>query len=333
MKKTTIIAEAGVNHNGSLKKAIKLIDIAAKSGADIIKFQSFTAENVVTRNAKKANYQKISTVKDESQLQMLKKLELNLKSHKKIISHCKTVGIEFLSSPFDNESISLLNKLRVKRFKVPSGEINNLPYLRKIGKIGKPVILSTGMSSINEIKKAIKVLTNSGTKKKLITVLHCNTDYPTKYQDVNLKAMLAIKEKLNVNIGYSDHTLGIEVPIAAVAMGATIIEKHFTLDKNSSGPDHKSSLNPKELKKMILSIRKIETSLGNGKKIPTNSELKNLIIVRKSIRASKNILKGEFFSEKNITVKRPANGISPMKWDKIIGKRSLKNYKIDDPIK
>ena len=332
MKKTTIIAEAGVNHNGSLKKAIKLIDIAAKSGADIIKFQSFTAENVVTRNAKKANYQKISTVKDESQLQMLKKLELNLKSHKKIISHCKKVGIEFLSSPFDNESISLLKKLRVKRFKVPSGEINNLPYLRKIGKIGKPVILSTGMSSINEIKKAIKILTNSGTKKKLITVLHCNTDYPTKYQDVNLKAMLAIKEKLNVNIGYSDHTLGIEIPIAAVAMGATIIEKHFTLDKNSSGPDHKSSLNPKELKKMILSIRKIETSLGNGKKIPTNSELKNLIIVRKSIRASKNILKGEFFSEKNITVKRPANGISPMKWDKIIGKRSLKNYKIDDPI-
>ena len=333
MKKTTIIAEAGVNHNGSLKKAIKLIDIAAKSGADIIKFQSFTAENVVTRNAKKANYQKISTVKDESQLQMLKKLELNLKSHKKIISHCKKVGIEFLSSAFDNESISLLKKLRVKRFKVPSGEINNLPYLRKIGKMGKPVILSTGMSSINEIKKAIKILTNSGTKKKLITVLHCNTDYPTKYQDVNLKAMLAIKEKLNVNIGYSDHTLGIEIPIAAVAMGATIIEKHFTLDKNSSGPDHKSSLNPKELKKMILSIRKIETSLGNGKKIPTNSELKNLIIVRKSIRASKNILKGEFFSEKNITVKRPANGISPMKWDKIIGKRSLKNYKIDDPIK
>ncbi len=332
MKKTTIIAEAGVNHNGSLKKAIKLIDIAAKSGADIIKFQSFTAENVVTRNAKKANYQKISTVKDESQLQMLKKLELNLKSHKKIISHCKKVGIEFLSSPFDNESISLLKKLRVKRFKVPSGEINNLPYLRKIGKIGKPVILSTGMSSINEIKKAIKILTNSGTKKKLITVLHCNTDYPTKYQDVNLKAMLAIKEKLNVNIGYSDHTLGIEIPIAAVAMGATIIEKHFTLDKNSSGPDHKSSLSPKELKKMILSIRKIETSLGNGKKIPTNSELKNLIIVRKSIRASKDILKGEFFSEKNITVKRPANGISPMKWDKIIGKRSLKNYKIDDPI-
>ena len=276
MKKTTIIAEAGVNHNGSLKKAIKLIDIAAKSGADIIKFQSFTAENVVTRNAKKANYQKISTVKDESQLQMLKKLELNLKSHKKIISHCKKVGIEFLSSPFDNESISLLKKLRVKRFKVPSGEINNLPYLRKIGKIGKPVILSTGMSSINEIKKAIKILTNSGTKKKLITVLHCNTDYPTKYQDVNLKAMLAIKEKLNVNIGYSDHTLGIEIPIAAVAMGATIIEKHFTLDKNSSGPDHKSSLSPKELKKMILSIRKIETSLGNGKKIPTNSELKTL---------------------------------------------------------
>ena len=332
MKKTTIIAEAGVNHNGSLKKAIKLVDIAAKLGADMVKFQTFTAKNVVSKKAKKARYQKKSTNQNETQFKMLKKLELDFNSHKKIINRCKKVGIEFLSSPFDIESIDILQKLNVKRFKIPSGEINNLPYLRKIGKIGKPVILSSGMSNINEIKKAIEILKKSGTKKELITVLHCNTDYPTKYKDVNLKAMFSIRNKLKVKIGYSDHTLGIEIPIAAVAMGANVIEKHFTLDKKSSGPDQKSSLNPKELEKMILSIRNIEKSLGSFNKLPTKSELKNIMIVRKAIRASKEIKKGDFFSEEDITTKRPASGISPMKWDKIIGKKALKNYKIDDPI-
>ena len=333
MKKTFIIAEAGVNHNGSLDLAKKMIDAAVEAGADAVKFQTFKAEKVVSRYAPKAEYQKKTTTADESQLEMIKKLELDAAAHQTLIDYCKKKNIRFLSTPFDLESIDLLNELGLDIFKIPSGEITNLPYLRKIGALKKEVILSTGMAYLGEIKDVLDVLTGAGTKLKDITVLHCNTEYPTPFEDVNLRAMLTIKADFpGIQVGYSDHTLGVEVPIAAVAMGATIIEKHFTLDKNLPGPDHKASLEPHELKAMVRSIRNIEKALGSGIKNPSPSELKNKPIARKSIVAAINIRKGEPFTEKNLTVKRPGTGISPMRWDEVIGQVAQKNYEKDELI-
>lgn len=327
-----IIAEAGVNHNGSMNLAKKLIDIASNAGADAVKFQTFKAKNLLTKKARKANYQIEITSKKESQYDMIKRLELDINKHKNLINHCKKKNIIFMSSPFDIESVELLNNLGSEIFKIPSGEITNLPYLRQIGRLNKKVILSTGMSNMIEIEKALNILIKSGTQKKKITVLHANTEYPTPMKDVNLRAMLTIGEKFNVNYGYSDHTLGIEVDIAAVAMGAKCIEKHFTYDRNSKGPDHKASLDPDQLKAMITSIRNVEEALGSKIKKPSNSELSNINIVRKSIVAKTKIKKGEIFSESNITIKRPGGGLSPMKWDEIIGTKSKKDFFEDELI-
>ena len=328
--KTQIILEAGVNHNGDLDKAKKMIDIASKAGADFIKFQTFEAKNLLTRKAPKAFYQKKNTKKKESQYKMLKKFELSEKDHIELIKHCKRKKINFLSSPFSIESFDLLKKLRLKIIKIPSGEINNLPYLKYIGKFKKKIILSTGMSYLSEVKDAIKILVKSGTPKKNITVLHCNTEYPSPLQDINLKAMNTIREKLGVKVGYSDHTIGDTTSIAATSLGASIIEKHFTLNKNFSGPDHKSSLLPSEVFKMVEKIRATEKILGSNVKKPSFSESKNRKIVRKSIIANRFIKCGEKFTEKNLTTKRPDYKISPMNWNKIIGKKSKKNYKKDD---
>jgi N,N'-diacetyllegionaminate synthase len=330
VQRVFIIAEAGINHNGDIEIAKKLVDVASEAGADAVKFQSFKAEKLVSRNAKKAEYQKNTTDKPESPLDMLKRLELDFKNHKELISYCGKRNIIFLSSPFDLESIDLLNKLGVEIFKIPSGEINNLPYLRKIGKLKKKVILSTGMSTLDEIKDALDILRENGTTD--IIVLHCNTEYPTRVEDVNLRAMETIRRTFNIEVGYSDHTLGIEVPIAAVAMGAAVIEKHFTLDKNMEGPDHKASLEPNELREMVRAIRNIERALGDGIKKPSNSELKNVNIVRKSIVAKRYIKKGEVLTEENLTVKRPGDGISPMKWDEVIGRVADKDYEEDELI-
>ncbi len=327
-----IIAEAGVNHNGSIELAKKLIDIAANSGADAVKFQTFKADNLVSKSAQKADYQKKTTDADESQYEMIKKLELDLNAHKTLISYSKEKGIIFLSTPFDHESIELLHKLGLEIFKIPSGEITNLPYLKHIGKLNKKIILSTGMSDIGEVEDALEVLEKAGTKKENITILHANTMYPTPMEDVNLKAMQTIACTFGVDVGYSDHTLGIEVPIAAVAMGAKVIEKHFTLDKSMQGPDHKASLNPSELKEMVKAIRNIEKALGSGIKKPTLSEKPNIKIARKSIVASKDIKKGEVLSEENLTIKRPASGINPMRWDEIVGTYAKKDYKEDELI-
>ena len=325
-----IIAEAGVNHNGSIELAYKLIDVASVSGVNAVKFQTFKAENLVSKNAQKAEYQKQTTNPSESQFNMLKKLELDANAHKRLIDYCKKKDIIFLSTPFDHESIDLLDKLKLQIFKIPSGEITNLTYLRHIGSLNKKVILSTGMSDLKEIGDAIKILTNAGTLKENITVLHANTMYPTPMEDVNLRAMQTIQNKFDVAVGYSDHTLGIEVDIAAVAMGATVIEKHFTIDKTMDGPDHKSSIDPEELKAMVSSIRNIEKALGSSIKKPSKSEKPNIIMARKSIVARKSIKKGELFTEKNITIKRPGIGISPMKWDTILGKVAERDYQIDD---
>ena len=325
-----IIAEAGVNHNGSIELAYKLIDVASASGANAVKFQTFKTENLVSKNAQKAEYQKQTTNQSESQFNMLKKLELDINAHKKLINYCKKKDIVFLSTPFDHESIDLLNELELQIFKIPSGEITNLTYLRHIGSLNKKVILSTGMSDLKEIGDAIKILTNSGTLKENITVLHANTMYPTPMEDVNLRAMQTIQNKFDVAVGYSDHTLGIEVDIAAVAMGATIIEKHFTVDKTMDGPDHKSSIDPEELNAMVNSIRNIEKALGSSIKKPSKSEIPNIIMARKSIVASKSIKKGELFTENNLTNKRPGTGLSPMEWDSIIGKVAKRDYQIDD---
>ena len=330
--KVLIIAEAGVNHNGSIDLAKKLIDVAADSEADAVKFQTFKAENLATLYAKKANYQKNLTSQKESQFDMLKKFELNKEMHIELINYSKAKNIKFLSSPFDLESIELLKDLGLEIFKIPSGEITNLPYLRHIGKLNKKVILSTGMSNMDEINNALDVLINSGTKKKNIIVLHANTEYPTPMEDVNLKAMQTIGKELDVNFGYSDHTLGIEVDIAAVAMGAVCIEKHFTLDCNMEGPDHKASLEPDELKEMVRTIRNIELALGSNIKKPSKSELPNIQIVRKSIVAKTKIKKGDILTEINITVKRPSGGISPMKWDDVLGTEATKDYKEDELI-
>ena len=331
--KTIIIAEAGVNHNGSIDYAKKLIDIAFEGKADYVKFQTFKAEKVVTRNANKAEYQKGLTGTNETQFEMIKKLELDRKAHEDLIDYCKQIDIQLLSTAFDHDSIDLLDELNIPLFKIPSGEINNLPYLRHIGRMGKPIIMSTGMSTLDEVHNALNILIESGAEKEQITILHCNSEYPTPMKDVNLKAMITIRDELGVNIGYSDHTLGIEVPIAAVAMGATVIEKHVTLDRTMSGPDHAASLEPEELKAMVSAIRNIEKAMGGGIKIPSQSETNNIAVVRRSIIAKKDIKKGEKFSEENLTVKRPGSGISPMEWDNVIGQVSNHDYDIDDLIR
>lgn len=329
-KKVFIIAEAGVNHNGSLAVAKKMVDIAFDAGSDAVKFQTFKAEKMISRFAAKADYQQKATGQGTSHLQMVKDLELDAEAHRELIRYCQKKGILFLSSPFDLESIDLLNSLGLQIFKIPSGEITNLPYLKKIGGLKKKLILSTGMSDLGEVKNALKILTDAGTLRRNITVLHCNSDYPTPMADVNLRAMVAIKEALGVEVGYSDHTMGIEVPIAAAALGARVIEKHFTLDRSLPGPDHQASLEPAELKMMVKAIRNIEQALGDGIKRPAKSELKNKDIGRKSIVASVAIKKGELFTEKNITVKRPGNGISPMRWREVLGKRAKRDFVSDE---
>lgn len=328
MSRVFIIAEAGVNHNGDIKIAKRLIDAAVGAGADAVKFQTFKAENLVCKTAQKAEYQMKTTNQSETQYDMLKKLELTEQMHKELMEYCMKKNILFLSTPFDVESIKLLSGLGMQTFKIPSGEITNLPYLRETAKQQKKVILSTGMSSMDEVKAAVDVLKDSGAKD--ITLLHCNTQYPTPVPDVNLLAMVKMREELGLPVGYSDHTQGIEIPIAAAALGAVVIEKHFTLDKNMEGPDHKASLEPLELKQMVESIRKTELALGNGIKQASESEKTNVEIVRKSIVAAVNIKKGEKYTEKNLTTKRPGNGINPMRWDEIIGMTSDRDYKTDE---
>jgi len=331
---TLIIAEAGVNHNGNFEMAKKLVLAAAEAGADFVKFQTFKADKIVSKSAKKAEYQERNINDgDDSQYAMLKKLEMPEDWHIKLIEYANECRIQFLSTGFDNESVDFLDKLGSPLFKIPSGEITNKPYLRHIAQKAKPVILSSGMANLEEIKAALDVLIENGITKDEITVLHCNTEYPTPIEDVNLKAMLSIQNGLGVKIGYSDHTQGIEVPIAAVALGATVIEKHFTLDRNMPGPDHKASLEPEELKEMVKAIRNIEKAIsGTGIKEPSKGELKNIVVARKSIVAIRTIHKGELLSEINITVKRPGNGISPMLWDEIMGKTAIKDFEPDDLI-
>jgi N,N'-diacetyllegionaminate synthase len=313
--------------------ARQLIETAAEVGADLIKFQTFSADRLVTGSASKADYQLETTSTSESQHEMIRKLELSREMHEELIAHCKKCGVGFFSTGFDPQSVDLLAELGLDRFKIPSGEITNLPYLRHIGQYGKPVILSTGMARLGEIEAALEVLEASGTPRDRVTVLHCNTEYPTPMADVNLKAMLAIRDALGVQVGYSDHTLGIEVPIAAVAMGATVIEKHFTLDRNLPGPDHRASLEPDELKAMVRAIRNIELALsGDGLKRPSPSESKNLEIVRKSLVALVPIKAGEPFTEANLGVKRPGSGISPMRWDEFMGRPANRDYQFDELI-
>lgn len=332
MQKVYIIAEAGVNHNGDLNTAKKLIDEAKKAGADAVKFQTFKAENLASKTALKAAYQKQTTDSKQSQYEMLKALELSIESHTKLIEHTKNIGIEFLSTPFDIDSANLLFELGLSKFKIPSGELTNLPLLRTIAKFKKPIILSTGMATMAEIRDVFNLLTTNVALED-ITILHANTEYPTPFCDVNLKAMVSIGAEFGVKFGYSDHTLGIAVPIAAVALGASVIEKHFTLDKTQPGPDHKASLEPNELAQMVAGIRAIELALGDGIKSPSPSEIKNINIARKSIVAKCDIAKGEIFTEQNITTKRTTPlGINPMRWDKIIGTIAQKDYKEDEII-
>lgn len=329
-KKVFIIAEAGDNHNGSYENALKLVDKAVESGADCVKFQTFITENVISKFAEKAEYQKENTSADETQFEMVKKLELSFEDFKKIKKYCDEKEILFLSTPFDLDSIDFLQSIDIPFWKIPSGEITNLPYLIKIARTKKDIIISTGMCQMEEIAEALDILKKNGAGK--ITVLHCNTEYPTPFCDVNLNAMRTIKQEFNVEVGYSDHTIGIEVPIAAVAMGASVIEKHFTLDKNMDGPDHKASLEPEELKTMVVCIRNIENALGNGKKSPSKSEQKNIIIARKSIVANCDIKKGEILTKEKLYIKRPGNGISPMEWYKVIGNKAVKDFKKDELI-
>ncbi|MDX1761041.1 MAG: N-acetylneuraminate synthase [Christiangramia sp.] len=330
-KEVLIIAEAGVNHNGDLEQAKRLIDAAAEAGADYVKFQTFKADKLVTKTAQRAEYQNSNTGNKDSQYEMLKKLEISEEMHQNLIDYCSSKSIKFLSTGFDLESLEFLNNLGIDLFKVPSGELTNLIYLRKIASFGKPVVLSTGMANMAEVEAAYKVLLSGGVKKENITILHCNTEYPTPPADVNLKAMNSIGENLDVAIGYSDHTLGIEVPIAAVALGATVIEKHFTLDRNLPGPDHRASLEPAELKAMVRAIKNIQLAIaGNGVKEPSPSEKKNIQFGRKSIVAKRAIKKGEIFTEDNLTVKRPGTGISPMEWENVINTRAKSDFSEDE---
>lgn len=334
MKKVFIIVEAGVNHNGSVELAKKMINVASACGADAVKFQTFKSELGISKFAPKAEYQKRSTGNNETQLEMVRKLELDEEAHRELIAHCRKKHIKFMSTPFDNESVEMLQRLRLDIFKISSGEITRLPLLRKIGSLGKKVILSTGMADLKEIRDAVDILIKSGTKASSITLLHCNTEYPTPMEDANLKAIPTIAATFpGIQVGYSDHTMGIEAAIAAVAIGAVVIEKHFTLDRKMKGPDHQASLEPDELKAMIRSIRNIEKALGDGIKRPSASEQKNIPIVRRSIVAARDIQKGEIFTEQNLGIKRPGTGISPMLWDKVIGKKAKYNFKKDELIK
>lgn len=332
MNRTLIIAEAGVNHNGDILLAKQLIDVAAEAGADLVKFQTFNADRLATRTTKKADYQNQTTDSKESQQEMLRRLELTPDMHKELIEHCAIRNIGFFSTGFDVESLNLLVSLGQEHFKIPSGEITNLPYLRHIGRISKTVILSTGMANMGEIEVAIDVLEQAGTLRSNITVLHCTTEYPTPMNEVNLRAMQSIHTAFGVAVGYSDHTRGIEVAIAAVAMGAAVIEKHFTIDRNLTGPDHKASLEPNELKAMVAAIRNVEMALGDGIKRITPSEAKNKPIVRKSLIAKCAINLGEVFSVENITTKRPGSGISPMRWDEVIGRIAPRDFSTDELI-
>lgn len=334
MNDVIIIAEAGVNHNGSLENAFKLVDAAVDAGVDYVKFQTFKAENLVSKSAKKAEYQIQNTGdSDDSQYQMLKQLELSSHQHEQLIAYCAERDVKFFSTAFDLESLQYLKDIGLQMVKIPSGEITNLPYLRLAARLFNKVILSTGMSTLQDIKDAVQVFLQEGIDRADITILHCNTEYPTPMQDVNLKAMLHIQQELGVDIGYSDHTLGIEVPIAAVALGAAVIEKHFTLDKTMPGPDHAASLEPHELKAMVAGIRNISAAIaGSGLKEPSSSEKKNIEIARKSLVAARPICKGEVFTVDNITAKRPGSGISPMQWDTVIGQVANKDFETDELI-
>lgn len=332
MTKTFIIAEAGVNHNGSLELAKKLVHVAVDAGADAVKFQTFKADNLVSRGTPKAVYQKQTTSAEESQYEMIKKLELDENTHRDLIRYCDQKKIMFLSTPFDHDSIDLLNSFGMPIFKIPSGEITNLPYLRHVGRLGKEVILSTGMADLGEIEDALDVLRQAGVAKEKITVLHATTEYPCPMDEVNLRAMQSVHVAFGVQVGYSDHTPGIEVAIAAVAMGATVIEKHFTLDRNLPGPDHKASLEPEELKAMVAAIRNIEIALGDGIKRLTPSEARNRPVARKSLVASQAIKAGEVFSAQNMTTKRPGTGISPMRWDDVMGRTAPRDIAADELI-
>ena len=325
-----IIAEAGVNHNGSLDLALKMVDEAKRAGADIVKFQTAIPEKVISKYADKAEYQKKTTGNEESQLEMCKRIHLKLSDYDIIKKYCEEVGIEFLSTPFDLESIDYLEKLGMRLWKIPSGEITNLPYLIKIAKTGKPVIMSTGMAELNEVEEAVNVLKENGAGE--ITLLHCTTEYPAPFESVNLRAMNTLREKFGTEAGYSDHTVGFEAAVAAAVLGASVIEKHFTLNHNMEGPDHKASLEPEELEIMINNIRLIEKALGDGVKRPAEAEKKNISIARKSIVAAKDIKKGEIFTEENITVKRPGSGISPMKWFEVLGTEAVRDFGEDELI-
>lgn len=327
--KVLIIAEIGVNHNGDFDTAKRMIEVAKNCGVDIVKFQTFNVDALTSGQAEMAKYQKDNIGKTETQKEMLSKLALSQEQFKELAAYCRETGITFLSTPFDIESVRFLNPL-LDIWKIPSGEITNYPYLVEIAKTGKKVILSTGMCTLDEIKEALDVLTYNGTKD--ITLLHCTTDYPTPLESVNLNAMLTLKEEFGYPVGYSDHTEGIEVDIAAVAMGATVIEKHFTLDKNMPGPDHKASLEPNELREMVQAIRKIETAVGSSEKKPTQAELDNRKVARKSIVAAKDIKKGETFTTENITTKRPGTGISPMRWNEVIGQKAVRDFAADEII-
>jgi len=330
--KVFIIAEAGVNHNGDITQAISLIDAAVESGADAVKFQTFSADTLVSKTLQQASYQTENTGKNQSQYALLKKLELSKNDHETLIEHCESKNIEFMSTPFDNKSIDLLAGLKVKRWKIPSGELLSIPYLRKIAQLNQSTILSTGMGSLDEVSIAVKTLLNAGLEKHKLTILHANTAYPTPFEDVNLKAMLTLKETFNTHVGLSDHSLGIEVPIAAVALGASIIEKHFTLDKNLAGPDHKASLDPFELTAMVSAIRHIEQAMGNEKKYASASEIDNKLLVRKRIVASKNIEKGQCLTEQNVTLKRAKKGEQAVNWDRVIGTKAIQSFVEDEGI-
>jgi N-acetylneuraminate synthase len=331
--RTLIIAEAGVNHNGDISLAKKLIAAAAAAGADLVKFQTFSAKNLVSSSAPKAEYQKKTTESSESQLEMIQKLELSREDHAVLIQECSAHGIGFFSTAFDFQSFDLLMELGcLEQIKIPSGELTNLPLLRYMSRFGKPLLLSTGMANLGEIEAAIEAVEAAGTPRHLITVLHCTTEYPAPMEDVNLRAMVAMKKAFGVSTGYSDHTAGIEIPIAAVALGATVIEKHFTLDRNLPGPDHKASLEPHELKAMVEGIRNVERALGDGVKRPSPSELKNKPIARKSLVAIRPIRAGETLSAENIAAKRPGTGLSPMRWDEVIGRTAIKDFAVDELI-